>query len=97
LQELFSSHSSPCFYIFRGVPDLIFSSKRVSASSAAAAAVHVYEEYKVKHGGCLLVLRECPVNLPNVAAQIVGGLHFLATVKIVKGNILMNFKIKGFF
>jgi len=102
LQELFSSHSSPCFYIFRGIPDLIFSTKRVSVISATAA-VHVYEEeyefVEVKHGGRLPVLRDRPVNLPNAAAQVVGGLHFLATAKIVKGvmkgNIPTNFKVKG--
>ena len=61
------------------------------------------EFIEVKHGGRLPASKDRCANLPNAASQVVGGLHFLATAKIVKevmkgsGDIRLPicFKIKG--
>ena len=85
LQEIYSHQPSPEFFYFRGAPDLIFATKRSSA------AMHVWDEEDIdivefKHSN-LSIPRERVLNLPNAAAQVIGGLHFLAASKVIKGAI----------
>ena len=103
LQELFNNQSSPRFYPFRGIPDLVFTIRRTSSTSASSA-VHVvedeYEFIELNHGGRLSLPREHPVNLPGAAAQVIGELYVLATAKILKGvinddKVTKKFKCKG--
>ena len=75
LQEIYSCQSSPGFFYFCGAPDLIFTTKKSSV------AMHVWDEEDTD----MPIPRERILNLPNAAAQVIGGLHFLAASKVIKG------------
>ena len=88
LQEIYSYQPSPEFFYFRGAPDLIFTSKKSSA------AMHVWDEEDTDiFDSYLPIPRERVLNLPNAAAQVIGGLHFLSASKVIKGA--MNSDVPG--
>ena len=75
--------SSPKFYYFRAVPDLMFT-KRTDAS-VAESVVYVCDDtdlLEIKTGGRLQYTKQS--DIPKAFAQMVGGLHFIATAKAIK-------------
>lgn len=80
LQEVFSSLPTCKFYFFRAVPDIIFSK---SVTREASDAVFIENQLlELKPGGRLAYTKLSEV--PNAFSQIVAGLHFLATARIIK-------------
>ena len=82
LQEIYST-SSPKFYYFCAVPDLMFT-KRTDAS-VAESVVYVCDDtdlLEIKTGGRLQYTKQS--DIPKAFAQMVGGLHFIATAKAIK-------------
>ena len=101
-QELLSHQTSPSFYIFRGVPDLVFTTRK-TMSVSTSASLHMdddeFESVEVKHGDHLSTSREKPSGLPNAAAQVVGTLHMLAASRVIravqKNTVPSQVKCKG--
>lgn len=87
LQEFYSSCSRSTFYSLCAVPDLIFT-KKTSRASTASNPMYVdvsegdeTELIEIKNGGPLPCSRTN--DLPHAYAQVFGGLHFLATARVI--------------
>ena len=79
---MYSSVSTAQFYHFRSVPDLIFTR---SATTSGGGAMYTSDKsdnlLEIKHGGRLEYAKLS--NIPNVYAQITGGLHFLTVARLM--------------
>lgn len=105
LQEVFSGQTAPIYYMFRGIPDVVFTTKKTASTDGTTASIdgtssastlfvvddiYEYDFIELKHGGCLPVPRDRPTSLPGAAAQVIGALHALAVAKLLRKIIGQN-------
>ena len=62
-------------YFFHGAPELLFTKKHTpsASSSSDGGPMHVFDDFELFEP-----------ELPHVATQVIGSLHFLAVAKIIK-------------
>ena len=87
LQQQFSFSTATSVYFFRGAPDLVFIKKKTSdASVLVSEDTEVEAELlELKQGYSTMPRNASAVaNYPNVAGQVIAGLHFLTVAKVLK-------------
>ena len=83
LQQQISSCPASSIYLFRGVPDLLFTKKK-TVEAASLLTFDEVEEVDLKEEKLSFPKNTRNVSLPNVAGQMIAGLHFLAVAKTLK-------------
>ena len=87
-QQQISSCPVSGVYPFKGAPDLLFT-KRREAADVSLLMAHEIELFDLKQG--YLTMPKVSVSgLPNVAGQIIAGLHFLTVAKIMRSIMVDN-------
>ena len=84
LQQQISSCPASSIYLFKGAPDLLFTKKKTAEAASLLTSDEEVELLDLKEEKLSFPKITRNVNLPNVAGQMIAGLHFLAVAKTLK-------------